>query len=429
MHVNYATEETQDASSINKELYERDLYLLEHYGLTDIAYTPADSANAGCETLNIQISSGSVVYDMVISTAVGSDITGGSTLASLAVQNMLYDLNSMNYLSLDQEWWSPLLYKNLVFNDRLFFTTGDIAPSVYQAPSAFFVNMDLLRNYLPDVNIFGLVDSYEWTFDKLNELTKGLSDDLNDDGAMTAYDDFFGVALQRNSLVLENFIYASGLTLIEKKDEGLKDNYASLLLDDLLSKVSDLYPASFSYGGTGTASQRQQYVITKAFMENNALFLGHQLESAMTHLRSMERDYAIIPYPMQDESQKAYYSLINNWTDCFVAVPARVGENRIEMISFMMEAMAAYSNENLRPLVYETVLKTQRAKDPDSSRMVDVILNGICIDFATVYNIGGIGDMLYNATFNSTSLVAQRLANINLINGAIQDIIAAHGKE
>ena len=85
---------------------------------------------------------------------------------------------------------------------------------------------------------------------------------------------------------------------------------------------------------------------------------------------------------MQDESQKAYYSLINNWTDCFVAVPARVGENRIEMISFMMEAMAAYSNENLRPLVYETVLKTQRAKDPDSSRMVDVILNGICIDFA-----------------------------------------------
>lgn len=428
MHINYATEETQYASSINEELYGRDMYLIECFQLADIVYTPADNAKAGCDTLRTQITAGTVEYDMVISTAVGSNDSTGSTLAALAVQSMLCDINSMDYLSLDKEWWSPLVYQNLLLNDRLFFTTGDIAPSVYQAPSAFFVNMNLLGSNFPDVDIFDLVDSYQWTFGKLEELTKEQSDDVNEDGVMTANDDFFGVVLQKNKLTLENFVYASGLTLVKKTEEGLKDNYASQLLDDLLTDIANLYPNSFTYGGTGTASERQQYVITKAFMGNKAIFLGHELESAMSHLRSMESDYAIIPYPMKDESQEAYYSLINNWTDCFVAVPARVDESRLDMISFMMEAMAAYSHKNLRPLVYETVLKTQRAKDPDSSRMVDVILDGICIDFATVYDIGGIGSMLQNATFNSSSLPGQRLGNINLINSDIKDIIEAHSK-
>ncbi|MBR4013809.1 MAG: hypothetical protein IKJ00_05885 [Clostridia bacterium] len=212
MHVNYATADTQTNSNITQALYERDVVMKMNYNLGDIKYVPVTKAFDGCNDLSTQILAGTCEYDMVISTAVGSSSAG--TLPLLAVNGMLKNLVDIEYLSLDKEWWSPLIYKQLTINKTLYFTTGDIVPSLYQAPAAMYVNMDLLKQYYADTNIFEMVEKGEWTLGKLYQLTKDVSQDTNEDNMMRATDDFFGIAMFFNGLSIQEFVIGAGSTFL-----------------------------------------------------------------------------------------------------------------------------------------------------------------------------------------------------------------------
>ena len=432
MHVNFATEETKNASKINEALYNRDLWLIVNYNLGGIEYVSKTKAVAGIEALRTQTLLNTVEYDMVISTAVGSTAMGasGGTLAAVVFQDVLKNLNDMLYLSLDKEWWSPLIYENMLLNDKLFFTTGDIAPSLYQAPAAMYVNMDRFNEYHQDTDIFKIVEDGEWTMEKLFTLTSELSRDVNLDNKMNASEDFFGVVLQENGLTIQNFVIGAGSSFSKAKDNALTMDLKSQTLGNVIEQVTKLYPGmSFEYGGTGSLSERQQNVINIAFKNGNAVFLAHQLEAAMFHLRDMEDDYAVLPYPKANASQERYYSQVNHWCDCFVAVPSAVESGRMDFVGFMMEAMAAYSHKELRPYIYETVLKIQRMNDAKSSAMVDVIMDGIIIDYAVVHDIAELGSMVLKAVIDETPLNVQAMTKQNVINSTIEEIMTAYGIE
>lgn len=423
MHVNYATEDTQSSSNITQALYERDVVMKMNYNLGDIKYVPVTKAFDGCNGLSTQILAGTCEYDMVISTAVGSSSAG--TLPLLAVNGMLKNLVDIEYLSLDKEWWSPLIYKQLTINKTLYFTTGDIVPSLYQAPAAMYVNMDLLKQYYADTNIFEMVEKGEWTLGKLYQLTKDVSQDTNEDNMMRATDDFFGIAMFFNGLSIQEFVIGAGATFSTVKNNDLTmDNLKSETVGKLIDSIKSLFPGmKYTYGDGGD----QQNVIDYAFKGGKSIFLAHQLECAMFHLRDMEGDYAIIPYPKADTDQKQYISNINHWCDCFVSVPLSVSDERAEFVGFMMEAMAAYSRDNLYPFIYGSVLKYQRVNDPQSSAMIDVIMDGIVIDYAVCYDIGGLALMTHNAVMNNTPLSSSAIGASGTIKSSIKQILAAHG--
>ena len=432
MHVNYATAETKGDSNINGALYNRDVQLTVDYNLGGIEYYSMTRAAKGIDSLRTQTLANAVEYDMVISTAVGATALGasGGTLAALAVQGMLRNLNEMEYLSLDKEWWSPLIYKNMTLNGRLYFTTGDIAPSLYQAPAAMYVNMDLFEQYHNGTDIFKIVEDGEWTLEKLRQLTAEISQDTNDDNVMNASEDFFGIVIAQNGLAVQNFVIGSGSSFSKVDNNTLTMDLKSQALGNVIEEIAKLYPSiSFEYGGSGSPSEKQQNIINVTFKSGNAIFLAHQLEAAMFHLRDMEGDYAIVPYPMTEKEQGQYYSQVNHWCDCFVAVSSAVDNERIEFVSFMMEAMAAYSNKHLRPFIYETVLKYQRVNDEQSSAMVDVIMDGIVIDYAVVHDIADLAEMVLKAAIDETPLNVQAMVKKNVITSAINEIMKAHGIE
>ena len=62
-------------------------------------------------------------------------------------------------------------------------------------------------------------------------------------------------------------------------------------------------------------------------------------------------------------------------------------EARQSMLSAVMEAIAYHSNEIVRPAYYETTLRTKIAKDPQSARMFDLIVDNIYIDAGIIYTI------------------------------------------
>ena len=425
MHVNFSTEETRFDSKINEALYNRDIRLTVSYNLGGIEYSSKTKAVSGIDAVRTQTLSGTVDYDMIISTAVGSTALGaqGGTLAAVALQGVLRNLNELQYLSLDKEWWSPLIYKNMLLNDKLFFTTGDIAPSLYQAPAAMYANMDRFLQYYEDTDIFKIVEDGEWTLEKLYTMTVDISQDTNKDNKMHASDDFFGLIIAKNGLTVQNFVIGAGLNFSEVEKNELTMNLKSETLGNVVEKIALLYPSmNFDY-------KDQQDTINSTFKNGRAVFLAHQLEAAMFHLRDMKDDYVVLPYPKMDASQEQYLSQVNHWCDCFVAVPYAMEESRREFVGFMMEAMAAYSNKELRPLVYETVLKLQRVNDAQSSAMIDVIMDGIVVDYAVVHNIAGLAEMALTAAIDEVPLNVQAMTKRGEIDRAIQEIMTAHGIE
>ena len=62
-----------------------------------------------------------------------------------------------------------------------------------------------------------------------------------------------------------------------------------------------------------------------------------------------------------------------------------------------------------------------------SSGMIDVIMDGIVIDYAVVYDIGSLGNICRNVVFKGGSLNLQAVAAANPIKEGIKTIMEAHG--
>jgi hypothetical protein len=124
----------------------------------------------------------------------------------------------------------------------------------------------------------------------------------------------------------------------------------------------------------------------KAFGENHALFMGEVMQ-CVTRLRGFDVDFGILPWPMYDINQGAYYSMMH-FTASVVSIPRSVSDDQLVMVNSMIEAMAYYSVETLTEQYYEINLKTKGAKDEQSGPMIDEILSSRACDLSYYYQWG-----------------------------------------
>ena len=54
----------------------------------------------------------------------------------------------------------------------MYYTTGDITPTLYQMPACVYINRSLLDKYNIDTNFYELVTTGKWTVDELYSLTR-----------------------------------------------------------------------------------------------------------------------------------------------------------------------------------------------------------------------------------------------------------------
>jgi hypothetical protein len=165
----------------------------------------------------------------------------------------------------------------------------------------------------------------------------------------------------------------------------------------------------------------QNSVITETFHNSKALFLMHFLGSAFV-LRDMEADFGILPMAKYDEAQETYVSFLNPWNSGTVCVPILADT---EKVGFLMEALGYASYELIRPNIYDLTLKTKAARDEESTRVIDLIIETSYLDLNGVYNFGGSTDIVNNAVFNKSPLVSAYAAKENAIQAAIDAYITA----
>lgn len=391
---------------VNDAMVSRDQKIGERYNVT-IEYSLGTSAADSCKKYSQAYLAGDKICDLIYSRAAATD-----TFYSLVSQGMLADLADNAYINLENPWWNRLVVEQLSLDGRLYFTSGDIMPAIYTSPVVIGANLNLLEQYTPEADIYQLVVDGKWTIDELLAYTK-YNNDLDGDNVMHTSHDFFGYVGDStgNALSAGAFAVGCGVDLCTVNNDGLAINLTSEHAISVVEKLAQLVPHE-------KMDDRRDY-IKMTFKEDRSIFVQTYMSSFTNYLRDMQSDYLILPMPKYDAEQEDYRCLMNAWGSCFMAIPGNADE---DTSGFIAEALCYESYKSVRPAIYDKVLKQKAARDERSTAMIDVIFDGLYVDFNALYDFGGVTTALANAVYNSSPLVSSVAAKQEAINDAVEKL-------
>lgn len=384
MHINIPGD-TQTGEIINDTLWSRDAFMEETYNIT-VNYEQKTSG--GAAIVRAGVMAGDRDYDLVIG-------TGGGDMKTMTTQGVLANMAAMEHLSLDQKWWSSLMYDSLRFNDAMYFTTGDITPTMYQIAACTFVNTKLADDYDITCDFVAEVRNGTWTWDLVGELSKDIAQDLNQDGQWAYADDLFG----NIGCFSTYLIPGCGVDYVTFSDDNSALSLAPITdrTVAVVEKLQRVFPEK------SIRSEGNDFS-NSAFKEDRALFLTHITESAAVHLRDMESDYLILPVAKYDDAQEGYRTAVNLWATAYVAIPLTAGD---EANGFITEAMAYWSYKNMRPIAFDLTYKAKTVRDERSVEMLDIVFDNLYCSFADLYNFGGIGSVYWDVVATEKGIASE----------------------
>ena len=386
--------EEQDGEPINDAVFKRNTYLEDKYNFKleqlftqNFASDIKKSINAGDET-----------YDMIESPM--RDAPG------FAQTGYFLNLNDIPNLDLSQPWWDQAATAGLSIGGKLYFTSGDILMVNNDTCSGIVFNKELLKD-LGLEDPYPIVKAGKWTIDKLYDLCKDASSDLNGDGIMNYKDDRYGFIGQRDTLI--SFLHSSGETIVKKDADdypyitfGTERSYLAMegcykIMYDMTithnahhieGKVPGIYPVS-----------------EEMFMSNRALFMWLRLR-IVENLRSMDKDFGILPLPKLDEIQEKYYTDVISYTGAAMCIP--VTASNTDRTGHILEAICAEAKYTTMPAYYDVTLKTKMSRDEESSEMLDIIFTNRVWDIGEISNYGSFGgDLIYMSMKNDPNIASK----------------------
>ena len=368
----FAAEQTGEI--INDAIYLRNTYVEDKYGIrVNTVNTGHANMGSGIAALRRTVAAGDYDYSAAVLSAY--DASAG------VLEGLLMDLNSMPHLDLSRPWWDQRANEDLEIKGRMFFTTGDISRAMSDSVWVILFNKKLVQEYGITEDLYQLVQSGSWTWDKLSELSRMVSEDLNGDGEMNENDRFGLITADDIMQCLIN-------TIGEKSAVINREGYIELSLYNertisVFNKLSDLIwdeTVVFHLQRVPSASGESM------FENDRALFIptGTRMIAAM---RSMETNFGILPMPKLDELQSSYFNPIITWWSVFLCAP--VLQEDAERTAVILEALAAESKYTLRPAYYERSLIGQHVRDYESEEMLDIIFATRIYDLGWYYQIGG----------------------------------------
>ncbi len=403
LHINIPGDE-MTGDVVNDALLTRDHYLEERYNCQIEYYQENDISK-----LKSMVSAGDDEWQMIINPM--------TSLNGQASSGYLADMCAMPYLEMDKQWWNPLMYENMRLFDSMYFTSSDIATAIYQMPTCLFLNLKLYADYDFEFDIYQSVLDGTWTMEQMYSMTHNMDNDLNGDNQWTVYDDFFGFASHNSSEAVLTMLIGCGVNMSHITEDGT--NIECNLLDDphamtVIEGIADMF-RNITY-----KDDINDYT-NILFEGDRAIFLMHKLESAATHLRDMKNDYLILPSPKWDEQQESYYSFLSPHGSCFIGLPQTVAGN--ENYGFLTEALARYSHQYVRPIAYDLVYKEKDSRDERTVAILDMLLDGLYIDFQSLYNFGALNDNLANIFFKDAPIVSTIEKRSKTIDKAIVKLV------
>ena len=367
--------EEETGEPMNDSLLQRNRIIEERFNISieNIAHEDRGQVRT---LVQRSVNAQDAAYDMII-TSMADGIN------TLAPSGMLYNLNALDYIKLEEDWWCRSMFENMQVNGKIFYTTGPLSPFFYYTPVVFVYNKNKAADFdIGDMN--RLVAENKWTADKLIELKKDMNRDIDGDGVYTNAD-FYGLA--HDGGVTGQALFTSFGQKMTTRDS---DSYFRLTFEDeksieMIQKCAGILsdPASTF---NGAVKNFEMYSELPLFIDGKSLFLITTMNNVIERFRAMEDDYGIIPLPKLDASQPDYIALGNPWGPNGIAIPAYCGD--AGRTGLIIETMAAFSYEMVRPAMYDVIIQQKIARDESSQDMLDIIYSNFYFDLNVIHNFG-----------------------------------------
>ena len=322
------------------------------------------------------VSSGNTDYDVMVELCwrAAPKFTG----------NYFYNLRNTEYLDFEKPWWNQSFTDVVTYNDITFGVTGAMVLSLYRRTYVTVFNKDLFKN-ANQTYLYEYVENGSWTLDKQASLVPLFHQD-NGNSQQDMTGDIYGF-VSNDFICVDPYWASCEVEIIRKSADGDYEwVFEPAKLHDMAEKVLNLYY------GTGDAAYIEHDDVQS---ENTVLSVFSGGYAAMGTLciqllenplmRNMEQEYGVVPIPKYSEDQKTYYSQMHDGFT-IACLPNTVKSDRADMLSAVLEAMSSISYRIVRPVYYETTLRTKLAQDPQSAAMMDIIVNNTVIDAGFVYS-------------------------------------------
>jgi hypothetical protein len=298
---------------------------------------------------------------------------------------------------LTKPYWNKTANESISLNGRQYVAIGDANLTVYDFTYVLLFNKKLITDFRLPVP-YDLVNSGQWTVDKMAEMMKPVIADLNGDGVYDLNDRYGYVA--RHSDVLPSFWIASGVRSVTKDQNDVPVFSAEdERFINIFNKTFEImWDTNAWYSKNKSPNANVPDTSIQLFMQNQSLYMDCQV-SFILDLRSMETDFGIIPYPKYDEKQENYYAR-GAFYDSFIVSKSNPDLARTGAV---VEALNSESYKTVIPTYYEMCLKTKNSRDGESETMLDLIFGNLILDLGDSIWVDKIRDAVLGGMFSSNN--------------------------
>ena len=371
--------EALKSDPVNDAIYERNKLVESRLGVRIVNLT------------DDEIASEAVPNKVATAVRAGTDeyqiMTAASfTTADSSLSGIFANLAATPYIDLEKPWWSQGYNEAMVYDELQFSATGAMLLTTYRLAFTTVFNKDLFT----EANqpwLYDTVEEGKWTLDKQISLVPLFYRD-NGNGIQDAKGDIYGF-ISNDYISVDPYWSACQMEFLGRTEDG---EYALIMdkgkIHDVSEKVLHLFHNTD--GGAYILPHQdgdlEQETMREMFAEGlGAMATLRIMELENSVMRNTSQQYGVIPMPKYDEEQKNYRTFLHDQFSV-VAIPTTVQEERLDMVSAVIEAMASASYKLVRPVYYEETLRTKIAQDPQSALMMEIITQNIYMDAGMLYS-------------------------------------------
>lgn len=358
---------------VESAVYERNKLVEDRLNIEFEYIETSDTRHAGSainELLARTVTSGTDEYDIIANHM-------SQTTTSVLAGNLL-NLNTLEYLDWNQPWWNRSYRDEVSVAGKQYLAVGELTLSYISGTYAMYFNKFMWDNYYNGDDLYQVVKAGEWTLDKLTSYTTDMWQDSDGKNGLTE-NDVVGL-FHCTSALCDGFAGAAGVRFTEYDEEN--DAYAFVLNEPRTFEFIDRMKLLLFESNSTFIGPDDFKIGLEKLSQNTALFTPNILGGSI-YLRSMEKDYGIIPMPKLDTVQEDYTTFVHNGFSV-VGIPTTVKDP--DMMAAVTEALCAESYRRVTYAYYDTALKYKYNRDPQAVEMLDIITGNIRFDFAYCYN-------------------------------------------
>ncbi|MBQ8400637.1 MAG: hypothetical protein IJX14_01790 [Clostridia bacterium] len=357
---------------LNDAVFERNNLLHEKFNIV-LTWQDLDGRSKLDTALRTAVTSGDREACDIVNNSTESNILAG-------IDGYLLPAGEFPYIYPEKPWWNRKIMEDTSILGQNYFLVGDMNLDTWTQSYVVYFSKDMAEDYQIE-NLYDIVREGGWTIDKLDEITRRIYVDTNGN---SEYDENDTYGFSACSVCVDCFWVSGAISFVEKDSEDALSIAISDAYYEMYEKISTLLAApEMLYTDRPQYTAKRDTYDRGAFIENRALFFLEGLCVGDDRLREMEYPFGILPVPKFNEIQETYCTYSHYGHNSSIALPLTSGD-QVDMLCMILEDMAFYSMDTVRPAYYDKMLEGRLAASEDDRDMLEIITTNISYNIANL---------------------------------------------